>query len=96
MAFTDEHRTPQETERRERHLAAMREKFRRKPPRSQDHFVERQQIITVREHIKAKTFTPQELAHAIRIAAKDAKARLNPNPLFVEALELAATYFDDL
>lgn len=96
MAYTDEHRSPQERVTRERQLAAMREKWRRDPPRSRGHVIERQQVITVRDHIKPRSFAPRELAYAIRIAAKDAKERPNHNPAFVEALELAATFFDDL
>jgi transcriptional/translational regulatory protein YebC/TACO1 len=76
-------------ERHDAQLAAMRahlqrERARLKASRSKD----RKQ--------RARALTPQNLAHAIRIAAKDAQQRPNHNPLYVEALEAAATYFDEI
>jgi hypothetical protein len=46
--------------------------------------------------VKARPLTTATLARAIRIAAEIAKKEQNPNPLFIETLEVAATYFDDL
>ena len=96
MAYTDEHRSPQERAAREDQLAAMREKYRRNPPREQMRKLRRQGASPERRAVKARPLTPALLARAIRIAAKDAKERPGHNPLFVEALEIAATYFDDL
>jgi hypothetical protein len=92
----DAHRSPAELAARESVLAAMREKFRRNPPRTKEHVLTRQRTVTEREVVKPKTLTSRDLAHAIRLAARDAKERPNHNPLFVEALEIAATYFDEL
>jgi len=44
--------------------------------------------------VRHKPLTPATLAHAIRIAAKMAREAPQSNPLFVEALEVAATHFD--
>lgn len=96
MAFTNAHRSPQEREAREAHLAAMRRKWQRNPPRSEKKVITKEQTITVRQVIKPKAWQPRELAHAIRIAAKIASEERTPNPLLIEALELAASYFDDL
>lgn len=96
MAYTDAHRTTQERDKREAQLAAMRRKWQRNPPRSRGHTITRQRVTTETVKVKPKLFTPGELAHAIRIAAKDAKQRPNHNPVFVEALEIAASMFEEL
>jgi hypothetical protein len=70
--------------RREADLERMRERFSRYPTH--------RQAVTP----KAKFLTARELAHAIRIAIKDAKQRVDHNPLYVEALEIAASYFDEI
>jgi hypothetical protein len=94
--MTDAHRTPAQIATREATLEAMREKFKRNPPRTKEHVLTRERIVTERQVIKPKDLTAQQLGHAIRIAARDAKERPNYNPLLVEALEIAATYFDDI
>ena len=94
MAYLDEHRSPIQRARRERELAAMREKYQRTPPRARTHTVIKTETTT--QTVKAQPLTPKTMAHAIRIAAKMAAAQPDRNPLFVEALEVAATYFDDL
>lgn len=71
--------------RHEQRLAVMREAFGRK--RLRERRVNR--AIT-----RPRELTPQQLAHAIRIAAKMAVQGRTPNPLFIEALEKAATFFD--
>jgi hypothetical protein len=75
----------------------MRRKWQRDPPRSEKKVVLEQQMVTVKRVIKAHNWTPGEIAHAIRIAVKEAQGqRREPNPAFIEALEIAASYFDDL
>lgn len=50
-----------------------------------------------RKYSPRDALTPRGLAHAIRIAAKMARdERPTHNPAFVEALEVAATFFDDI
>lgn len=71
--------------RHEQRLAVMRAHFGRK--RLQERRVNR----TIK---RPHSQTPQQLAHAIRIAAKMAAQDRQPNPLFIEALEEAATFFD--
>lgn len=46
--------------------------------------------------VRRKRLTPTILAQAIRIAAKTAEGEPNPNPLYIEALEVAAAHFDAL
>jgi hypothetical protein len=96
MAFTDAHRSPQELAQREADLQAMRERFRKTPPRSRSPQLTAPHQTRHRRQAKPLSWKPAQLAHAIRIAAKDAQARPNHNPLFVEALEIAASYFGDL
>jgi len=96
MAWTDAHRSPQAKAAREAQLAAMREKYRRKPPRTVQRRMRSQGVSSERRAVKARSLTPAMMARAIRIAAKDFKGRPSHNPLFVEALEIAATYFDAL
>lgn len=83
--------SPEWQERHEQRLAIMREKFQRNPPRLK---------FTKRSYGKGTrpqdALTPQQLAHAIRIAAKMAAENRDPNPLFIEALETAATFFDEI
>jgi hypothetical protein len=75
----------------------MRERYRHNSPRAQMRKLRKQRPLTEgAAKVKARPLTPATLARAIRIAAKDAKERPGHNPLFVEALEIAATYFDDL
>lgn len=96
MAYTDTHRTPREIRVREALLALMREKFRREPPRSRRRVLV--EALKLKEHkaLRPQSWKPKELAHAIRITSKMAAQEKNVNPLFVEALEIAASYFDDL
>lgn len=100
MAFTDAHRSPQQVAMREHALAVMRDKFRR----------EQKPVTKVAKRWRAKNagktgnipphghrsdITLGQLAHACRIAAKTAAQQPCANPLFVEALEMAAGYFDE-
>jgi len=96
MARTDAYRSPQERAEREAHLQAMREKYRRHPPRSQRKATTERHTPSGRVATRPQSWKPRELAHAIRMAAKIAKEERDSNPFFVEALEIAATYFDEL
>jgi len=89
--------TPEWQARHEGRLAIMREKFRRDPLRSRATVIKRPITVeTVISRHPSRVLSPQELAHAIRIAAKMASEGREPNPLFIEALEIAATYFDEV
>jgi len=97
MAWTDAHRSSEQRANREAILTAMREKWRRKSPRVVMRKIRKQRPAAQGAvRVKARPLTPATLARAIRIAAELASKKPNPNPLFVEALEVAATYFDDL
>lgn len=99
MTFIDAHRTPEQIRKREAALAAMREKFRREQrpvtKAAKRWRARHTKTGNIPPHGRRSDLTLGQLAHACRIAAKDAAARPSANPAFIEALELAAEYLDE-
>lgn len=98
MAFTDAFRSPQEQAQREAALTVMREKFRREQrpvtKTAKRWRAKHTKTGNIPPHGRRSDLTLGQLAHAVRIAATKAKQE-SSNAAFIEALELAAEYFEE-